>query len=159
MKVWRLTSRRHASFDGEGSRRVGGRWNLRGTPLVYTSESLALAALEYLVNVDPETAPGDLVALSAALPDEVSVKIVPAEDLPRNWRSYPAPPELAIMGTKWAKSLETAALRVPSVVVPQESNLILNPSHPEFAKIVVQAPIPFTFDARVWKKPTKGHLK
>jgi len=111
-----------------------------------------LAALEYLVNVDPETAPGNLVALSASLPDDVPVKIVIVEDLPRNWRSYPAPPELAILATTWAESLETAALRVPSVVVPQESNLILNPSHPEFAKIVVQTPIPFTFDARVWKK-------
>lgn len=152
MRVWRLTSRRHTSFDGEGSRRVGGRWNLRGTPLVYTSESLALAALEYLVNVEPEAAPGNLVALSASLPDNVPVKIVFAEDLPRNWRNYPAPPELAILGTTWAESLETAALRVPSVVVPQESNLILNPGHPEFARIVVEAPVPFTFDARVWKK-------
>lgn len=116
-----------------------------------------MAALEYLVNVDPETAPSDLIALSASLPDDVSVRIVSAEDLPRNWRSYPAPPELAILGTKWAESLATAALRVPSVVVPQESNLLLNPSHPEFAKIVLQARIPFTFDARVWKKPSKGN--
>jgi RES domain-containing protein len=152
LRVWRLARRRYASFDGEGSRRAGGRWNLRGTPLVYTSESLALAALEYLVNVDPDTAPGDLVAICATIPEGVAVKVVTAGELPRNWRRFPAPPELAVLGTTWAESLETAVLRVPSVVVPQESNFLLNPGHPDFAKIVLQPPIPFAFDARVWRK-------
>jgi RES domain-containing protein len=155
LRVWRLARRRYASFDGEGSRRAGGRWNLRGTPLVYTSESLALAALEYLVNVDPETAPGDLVAICATVPDEVAVKILTADGLPRNWRSFPAPPKLALLGTTWAESLETAVLRVPSVVVPQESNLLLNPRHPDFAKVVLKAPIPFAFDPRVWRKRSR----
>lgn len=155
MRVWRLTSARHASFDGEGSRLAGGRWNLRGTPLVYASESLALAALEYLVNVDPATAPGDLVAIAAVIPDEVAIKSIPAEELPKNRRRVPAAPELAILGTNWASSLETAVLRAPSVVVPQESSLILNPGHPDFPKIVVRDPIPFAFDTRVWKKPPR----
>ncbi|MGH9369043.1 MAG: RES family NAD+ phosphorylase [Thermoanaerobaculia bacterium] len=152
MRVWRLTSGRHVSFDGEGSRLAGGRWNLRRTPLVYASESLALAALEYLVNVDPGTAPGDLVAIAAVIPDRVAIKIVSADELPKNWRRFPAAPQLAILGTNWANSLETAVLRVPSAVVPQESNLLLNPRHPNFSKFVVRDPIPFAFDTRVWKK-------
>jgi RES domain-containing protein len=155
LRVWRLTRRRHASFDGEGSRRAGGRWNLRGTLLVYTSESLALAALEYLVNVDPETAPGDLVAICATVPDGVAVKVVSAGDLPRHWRRFPGPPELTVLGTTWAESLETAILRVPSVVVPQESNFLLNPRHRDFAKVVLQPPIPFAFDPRVWRKQSR----
>ena len=155
MRVWRLASARHAAFDGEGARLAGGRWNLRGTPVVYASDSLALAALEYLVNVDPETAPGDLAALRAAVPGEVTVKILAVDGLPRNWRSFPAPPELAVLGTRWAESLETAVFRVPSVVVPQESNFLLNPRHPDFAKIVSQAPIPFAFDSRVWRKQSR----
>ncbi|MGH9366177.1 MAG: RES family NAD+ phosphorylase, partial [Thermoanaerobaculia bacterium] len=122
---------------------------------VYTSESLALAALEYLVNVDPETAPGDLVAVAAVIPDEVAIKRLSADDLPKRWRRFPAPPELDMLGTKLAASLETAVLQVPSAVVPQESNLILNPRHPDFAKIVVRDPIPFAFDTRVWKKPPR----
>jgi RES domain-containing protein len=122
---------------------------------VYTSESLALAALEYLVNVDPETAPGDLVAIAAVIPDALAIKRLSAGELPKNWRGFPAPPELAILGTKWAASLETAVLQAPSVVVPQESNLILNPRHPDFSKIVVRNPLPFAFDSRAWKKRSR----
>ncbi len=152
MRIWRLTSGGHASFDGEGSRLAGGRWNLRGTPVVYASESLALATLEYLVNVDPETAPGDLVAIAAVIPDELAIRTLSADRLPKNWRGFPASLELAVLGTRWADSLETAVLQVPSVVVPQESNFILNPRHADFSKIVVRTPIPFAFDTRVWKK-------
>ena len=119
---------------------------------MYASESLALAALEYLVNVDPETAPAGLVAIAAVIPDELAIKRLSAGELPRNWRGLPAPTQLAVLGTKWADSLQTAVLQVPSVVVPQESNFILNPRHPNFSKIVVLAPVDFAFDARVWKK-------
>ena len=153
MKVWRLTSGRHTAFDGEGSRLAGGRWNARGTPVVYSSESLALAALEYLVNVDPETAPRDLVAMAAVIPERLAIKKISVDGLPRGWRRFPPPAELALLGTRWADALETVVLQVPSVVVPPESNFILNPRHPDFTRIVPQAPIPFAFDARVWKQP------
>jgi RES domain-containing protein len=152
LRVWRLATRRHSAFDGEGARLAGGRWNRRGTALVYTSDSLALAALEYLVNVDPDTAPDDLVAVAALVPDTLAIKRVAPDELPKNWRTFPAPSELAALGTKWAEALETAILQVPSAVVPQESNVILNPRHPDFAKVAMSAPVPFSFDARVWKK-------
>ncbi len=152
MRVWRLTSRGHASFEGEGARRAGGRWNRRGAPLVYTSESLALAALEYLVNVDPATAARDLVAVAASIPEILAVKRLSAGDLPRNWRSFPAPPVLADLGTRWIDSLETPVLSVPSVVVPQETNFLVNPRHPESRLIEVRPPVPFAFDVRVWRK-------
>ena len=119
---------------------------------MYASESLALAALEYLVNVDPETAPADLVAIAVVIPDELAIERLSAGQLPRNWRGFPAPAQLAVLGTKWADSLQTAVLQVPSVVVPQESNFILNPRHPNFSKIVALAPVDFAFDTRVWKK-------
>jgi RES domain-containing protein len=122
--------------------------------VVYTSESLALAALEYLVNVDPETAPRDLVAMAVIIPEELAIKRLSLDALPKNWRGFPAPPELTILGDRWASSLETAVLQVPSVVVPPESNFILNPRHPDFSRIAPQAPIPFAFDTRVWKKPS-----
>ena len=153
MRVWRLASRRHGAFDGEGSRLAGGRWNVRGTPVVYTSESLALAALEYLVNVDPETAPRDLVAIAAVIPEDLAITKFSAKELPKSWRGFPAPPDLGLLGTRWADSLKTAVLQVPSVVVPLESNFILNPRHPDFSRIAARTPIPFAFDTRVWKKP------
>jgi RES domain-containing protein len=120
--------------------------------VVYASESLALAALEYLVNVDAETAPGDLVAIAAVIPDSLAIRRVSAGELPKNWRGFPAPPELALLGTKWSDSLKTAVLQVPSVVVPQESNLVLNPRHPDFSKIIVRDRLPFAFDSRAWKR-------
>jgi RES domain-containing protein len=123
---------------------------------VYTSESLALAALEYLVKVDPETAPDDLVAIAAFIPDGLEIERVSVDELPKDWRRFPAPTELASRGTKWADRLETAVLQVPSAVVPQESNFLLNPRHPGFAKIVARAPIPFAFDTRFWRKQPSG---
>jgi RES domain-containing protein len=74
--------------------------------------------------------------------------------LPESWSGFPAPPELAILGTWWASSLEAAVLQMPSVVVPPESNLILNPRHPDSSRIAAQAPILFAFDTRAWKKPS-----
>ncbi len=123
---------------------------------MYASESLALAALEYLVNVDPATAPNDLSAIPVEVPEGVPMKTLTADVLPKNWRSFPAPPGLALLGTNWAESLETAVLRVPSAVVPQESNFLLNPRHPVFARITVLPAIPFELDVRVWRKRAPG---
>lgn len=140
------------AFDGEGARRAGGRWNQRGTALVYASATLSLAAQELFVHLDPAEAPKDLVAVSADIPDGVRIKILEATALPKNWRQYPAPESLAAMGTAWARSLETAVLQVPSAVIPQERNYLLNHAHTDFLKIQSGRPEPFAFDPRMWKK-------
>ena len=152
MRVWRLCTRPHAAFDGEGARLAGGRWNPKGTPVVYTSATLSLAAQELFVHVDPEEVPANLLGLSADIPDQVRIKELRAAKLPRDWRRYPAPESLAAMGSDWITSLETAVLSVPSAVIPQESNYLLNPSHPDFVKIRVNEPEPFAFDPRLLKK-------
>ncbi len=71
--------------------------------------------------------------------------------LPRNWASYPAPEALAELGTAWADSLRSAVLIVPSAVIPQEENVLLNPEHADFARIRIGAARPFSFDRRMWK--------
>ena len=86
--------------------------------MVYTSQSLALAALEYLVHLDPIDAPDDLVSVSAEIPGSLRIVTIRIEDLPPRWRSYPAPEELAALGTDWVDRRTSAALRVPSVIVP-----------------------------------------
>ncbi len=93
--------------------------------------------------------------MAAIIPEELAIKRLSAGELPKSWRGFPAPPDLAILGTRWADALETAVLQVPSVVVPPESNFILNPRHPDFSRIVARAPIPFVFDARVRRKPPR----
>lgn len=149
MKVWRLCKRRHAAFDGEGARRVGGRWNPRGTAVVYASESLSLAALEMLVHCDPALLPADLVAIGAEIPDSLRIDRIEEGSLPRSWRRHPAPESLAALGADWLKSRESAVLSVPSAVVPRERNVLLNPAHPDFRKVKVGPPEAFSFDARL----------
>ena len=152
MRVWRLCRRAHAAPDGEGARRYGGRWNRRGTALVYTSATVSLAALEYFVHVDPDDAPADLVLVTVDIPASVVIRELRAGDLPAGWRSFPAPEELARLGGEWAHGLETAVLCVPSVVVPEERNYLLNPAHRQFRRLTFTPARPFSFDPRMWKR-------
>ena len=151
MRVWRLCRKRHAAFDGEGARLAGGRWNRRGTPVVYCSATLSLAVLEYFVNLPGGLAPPDLVSIAADVPDALSSESLEAGALPRNWRRYPAPEALAELGTRWVREGKTAVLAVPSVVVPQERNYLLNPAHADFKRVLVGKPDPFSLDLRMWK--------
>jgi len=152
-RAWRLCKRRYAAsaFSGEGARAGGGRWNLPGTAVVYTSGSLSLAALEALVHMDAGDAPDDLVAMAVDIPEGLHVKDVAIRELPRNWRATPGPPALQRLGSEWAKGLETAVLSVPSVVVPQERNYLLNPAHADLKRIRIGKPMRFVLDARAWK--------
>jgi RES domain-containing protein len=150
--VWRITSTRHAShaYDGEGARLWGGRWNHPGVPMVYCSLTLSLAALEYFVHLEPDVAPS-LVAISAELPAVLTAEIWEVGSLPANWRTYPAPERLQDLGTAWIRSGRSAVLLLPSSVIPQERNVLLNPAHPDFPKIKLQKAEPFSFDPRMWK--------
>ena len=151
MRIWRICARRHRSFDGEGARRYGGRWNHTGTSLVYTSGSLSLAVLELFVHVDIDTAPGELVAIQVDIPDTVKIETIKIESLPRDWRRYPASQALKEIGTAWAKKSSTLILAVPSAVIPAERNYLLNPAHRDFKRIRLRKPVAFRFDSRMWK--------
>jgi RES domain-containing protein len=120
--------------------------------VVYTSATLSLAALEYFVHLDPIDAPRDLVAVPAEIPDAVARTEIRAETLPASWRGYPAPEPLAELGTAWARAKTTAVLVVPSALVPQERNLLLNPAHADFRRIRPAKPEPFSFDPRMWRR-------
>lgn len=151
MKLWRLCRKKYIAFDGEGSRLAGGRWNRRGTAVVYTSATLSLAVLEYFVNLPRAAAPSDLVAIAAEVPKDLPVTSVQEAALPRNWRKYPAPETLAEIGTRWAEDRKTPILAVPSAVVPHERNYLLNPAHPRFGEIRVGKPESISLDSRMWK--------
>jgi RES domain-containing protein len=103
------------------------------------------------VNLDVEEAPSDLVLVPADLPEEVAVEVVAREQLPVSWRKTPGPDALARLGSDWLRSRRSLALSVPSVVVPQERNYLLNPAHPEFARVAVGRREPFSFDPRMWR--------
>jgi RES domain-containing protein len=154
MNLWRIcrVGHRASAFSGYGAEKTGGRWNHKGSSVVYTSENLSLAALELFVHVAPGIIPADLVWLRGTLPDSISVKRIEVADLPSNWRDYPAPPELQRMGTDWIMSLTSLVLVVPSAINPIERNLLLNPAHPDMNKLEVEEGLPFQFDPRMFGK-------
>lgn len=151
--LWRLVKTRHAdaAFSGEGARRYGGRWNARGTSVVYLSGGLSLAALELFVHLTPQDARLSFSAIRVAFPASVKVQHLALADLPDNWREEPPPDGCKALGSNWVERAESALLRVPSIIVPSEFNYLLNPAHADFKKITVHAPQPFGFDARMWK--------
>ncbi len=154
MKLWRICKEKHASaaFSGAGAEKAGGRWNFKGYPLVYASENLSLAALELFVHVPPGLIPADLVAICGELPDTTSAETIDLDDLPVDWRSYPAPVKLQLIGIEWLKCCSSAILKVPSAINPLEFNLLLNPLHPESKKLKVTDSLPFHFDPRMFGK-------
>jgi len=133
--VWRLVTARYAAtaFSGEGARLYGGRWNRKGVPMVYTAGSQSLAVLEALVQDQPLRA--RYLMIPAILPKNLEIERVAAERLPANWRSLAAREELQTIGGEWARSASSAVLAVPSAVIPAETNYLLNPLHPQFARI------------------------
>jgi len=145
--------RQYSAFDGKGARLAGGRWNHRGAPVVYTSATLSLAALEYFVNLDPGAMPDDLVAVPADLPESAIEQLerVPGFRLPRGWRAYPAPAALADPGTAWVQAARRAVLSVPSAVIPVERNYLINPVHPQSHQVRVGKAEAFSLDPRMWK--------
>jgi RES domain-containing protein len=107
--------------------------------------------LELFVHVDIDTAPGDLVAIQVDIPDTLTIETIKIESLPRDWRRYPGVEALKDIGTAWAEKASTAILAVPSAVIPEERNYLLNPAHRDFKRIRLRKPVAFRFDARMWK--------
>ena len=152
MRFWRICRRRYAAeaATGEGARLYGGRWNSRGVRVVYASTSLALAAVETFVNLEPNLRPPDLVSIEGKIPGEVEVAKLDPKALAPNW--YRTRDEsLRQFGDKWIRVAESAALFVPSATIRGEWNVLLNPAHPDFNKIEFWDPGPFEFDARMFR--------
>lgn len=148
-EAWRIVRAKYAdtAFTGEGAAKFGGRWNSRGTWIVYTSSTLSLAALETLVHINPAVQLS-YVALKLEFDDKLVEHLKP-KDLPVDWRLEPPGRATQLLGDEWAKNLRSAILKVPSVLVSSESNLLLNPGHPDFKKIRTTKPEPFAFDPRL----------
>lgn len=136
------------ALDGEGARRFGGRWNFPGLPAVYLAESRALAALEILVHAPREALLLEWIVIELDIPDDWIEK-VPVSRLPERWRERPSSQDAQIFGSEWLSGGKKVALRLPSVVVPQEFSMLLNPLHADMRKIKVGPPVPFSFDERL----------
>jgi RES domain-containing protein len=152
VRVWQLSPKKRAStaFSGEGTRLVGSRWTHQGLAGVYTSESIALAILESLAHMEVSHPPPHVI-IPADLPGDMVIEEVDPGQLSSDWYVTPALPLLRDIGTDWLRSQRTAVLKVPSAIVNDESNYLLNPLHPEFARISIGEARNFTFDGRLWR--------
>lgn len=157
MRVYRIyrKQRREAAFTGEGARIAGARWNLPGTPMVYTCSTISLCLLEFFVHFDPEAA--DITQLNleyrwADIPETLPRLEIQEADLPDNWKEIPWPQSTQELGTKWMSQAKHVVVSVPSVVVPMERNFLLNPAHPAFSKVHISPPSAIDIDPRLFSR-------
>ena len=152
MRLWRICRQLHASdaFSGEGARLYGGRWNTPRVSMVYTSSSLALAAVETFVHLEPNLQPDDLVSIECELPDDVASERLDIKPLPRNWHGL-RNESLRVLGDSWIRRGRTVALHVLSAAVRGEWNVLLTPAHTNYRGITIRKPERFEFDLRMFR--------
>lgn len=150
--AWRLVRPRYGdqadAFDGEGARRFGGRWNAPGRRVVYVSGSLSLAALETLVHADRRRFEREYVAFKLTIPEQLVLELR-KEDVPADWQVRAVSEGARRIGDAWLAAQASVALAVPSVIVPEERNYLLNPEHPQFTELTIEPSQPFRFDVRL----------
>ena len=152
VSAWRIVKTKHAAgaFSGDGAREAGGRWNSPGTAVVYTSDSASLAMLEMLVHLQSQDVLKRYVLLEVTF-DESLVEAVDLKVLPKTWRKSPPPLAAQRVGDTWVARGSSTVLRIPSVIVPNQWNYLLNPAHADFASIVIGPRQPARFDPRLLK--------
>src|SRR4051794_13904782 len=152
MQFRRICRRRYAikAANGEGSRLYGGRWNSRGVRVVYASASLALAAVETFVNLEPNLRPADLVSIEGEIPDVLEIGKLELKTLPLHW-NVGRDESLRRFGDEWVRAGQNVALLVPSAAIHDEWNVLLNPGHADFSRIRFRDPARFEFDSRMFR--------
>jgi RES domain-containing protein len=136
---------------GQGAEQFGGRWNPVGVPVAYASLSLSLAVLETFVHMTMRTPPRDYVSIAIDLAiRESEAERVSIASLPRDWRRINHP-ELQALGAEWARSGRSLALLVPSAVIEEEWNVLINPRHPKAKILKISEPKAFYFDERMFR--------
>ena len=152
MRVYRLSKRKYSSaLSGKGAAKSGNRWNSKGTEMIYSAESRALAMAEVVVHLTLATLPRDFVMIEINIPDNISLLEIKAEDLPKNWNNHPPSINTQKMGDGFIDSLEACILKVPSAVVQGNFNYLINPHHKEFKKIKILDVHDFPLDKRIFQ--------
>ena len=148
MILYRITDDRYATdLSGSGGLHTSGRWNRRGTPIVYLTEHISLAKLEVLAH--SPGLPQDRALVTVSLPDEASIIHINPATLPRNWQEWPYLEELADIAERWITERKFWIMCVPSAQSPLEKNYLLNPLHPEHTTLKLVSTEPHPFDPRL----------
>ena len=153
--VWRIDKAKRSkadSFSGQGAAMEGGRWNDPGIRMVYSAETLSLAAMEKFVHMGDEGRSVKFVSYRIDIPAVVRIEELKRSDLPKDWKSFPTPQSTMAIGSNWLKKAHSVVLKVPSVVIETEHNYLFNPLHADFKRLKIHRADPFSLDARMWKK-------
>ncbi|QHL86615.1 RES domain-containing protein [Nibribacter ruber] len=153
MIVFRLSKGLYKTdLSGRGAELVGGRWNSKGTALVYTCESRALCTTEIAVHTPLGILPSDYWLITIEVPDTLPVSELVQEALPPDWKAFPHPNATQLLGDSFVREGQYVAMKVPSAVVHGDHNFLLNPRHPDFRHIKILESEPFPFDERLFIK-------
>jgi RES domain-containing protein len=151
MIVFRLAKLKFIKdLSGKGAEQSGGRWNSKGTAMVYTSINRALCTAEIAVHSPLGIIPNDYTLATIELPDSAKLLKLDAAKLPEDWRSFPHPNSTQLLGDTFVAENKFLILQVPSVVVQGEYNFLINPSHKDLNKIRILKTEPFIFDKRLF---------
>lgn len=147
MEVYRITLEKWAgSLAASG---YAARWNSNGKFVVYTSWARSLACLENVVHKKGRGLIGSFKTMLIEIPETLAIESIQAADLPKNWQDFEAYHLCQQLGDAWLNAMKSAVLAVPSVIVPQERNYLLNPQHPDFQKVKLLRNEDFVFDPRI----------
>ena len=148
--LWRIARRPHALDRlGIGARNDGGRWNSPGTAVIYTGRTIEIAALEKFVHISG-VPPADLVLVRVELPATYSSETPATGDLPRDWNATRPGSGSMEFGTKWARENRSLVLYIPSAIIPEAVNGVVNPDHPEFGPVKMTIEREFHYDPRMF---------
>lgn len=151
MKLYRIAKLKHLNdLSGQGARLYGGRWNKIGYNMLYCSTHLSLCVLEILVHMDYQYITEDYGFLEIEIPNDTKIEVVKPSILKQQWRHNPPLSFTQDYGTNWLNSQSSLSLKVPSAVLPNEFNVLINPNHQNFSKITVAKPSTLDIDSRVW---------
>ncbi len=152
MQVYRLSKKKYSeSLSGAGAASAGGRWNSKGTGMIYTSGSRALSLLEAFVHLPSGIIPRDYVMMTIDIPDTLHQNIIDINSLPADWRSDAGILKTQKTGDDLIASNAACVLRVPSAIVPGNYNYLINPDHPDISKISIVSVDDFPFDERMFR--------
>lgn len=153
--LWRIATdaREYEAHDlaGKGAEKTGGRWNRPGRPVVYTASTVALACLETIVHLNADGLPLNRFLVRIDIPDDVwAARVIwTPRDLPVGWSAIPEGKVSLDMGDQWLQRAASALLAVPSVIVPEEFNVLINPVHADVTRIAASKLRPWSYDQRL----------
>jgi RES domain-containing protein len=151
VEVFRLARKKYPiELSGKGAAMFGARWNFKGTEVIYTAQSRALAMAEVLVHLSLANLPKDFVMLTIDIPDTISMEVFDEKKFQKDWNVFPHSFSTQVIGDEFIKRNEFCVAKVPSVVVKGDFNFLINPNHKDFKSIKISDQTDFPFDKRIF---------